>query len=215
MARLLNGGTDRIHFGAFNQPSAGCVGLRFKTASATANQHLASHTLNTTRQGWIFLLNNVANKLLVQAYGSTGTPTVNLPGTITVNDGNWHHLCFNFNRANGGGNEVFVDGVSDGTANSNAAWGGAGIFPTLGDSFDAFWASPVADVADFAVWGAQLTAEEVAAFAKGFSPSLIKPQSLAMYSPLVRDVRDIKAPFIGGVTGTSVTDHPRVIGGMV
>lgn len=66
------------------------------------------------------------------------------------------------------------------------------------------------NLAEAAFWNAILTDGEFAALAKGYSPSLIRPQSLTMYCPLVRANVDYKgaAPT---VNGTVVQPHPRVI----
>lgn len=66
-------------------------------------------------------------------------------------------------------------------------------------------------IAEVGIWNAALTADEMAALAKGFSPRLIRPQSLVFYAPLVRDLIDVR----GGLALTNnntatVADHPRI-----
>lgn len=59
-------------------------------------------------------------------------------------------------------------------------------------------------------WDAELTAEEAAALGKGFSPRLIRPQSLKFFLPGLRDANAV----VGAVgTATSLTfsdDNPRI-----
>lgn len=65
-------------------------------------------------------------------------------------------------------------------------------------------------LADLAIWDVVLTATEFAALGAGVSPLLIRPQNLQIWWPLIGDAN---GP-IGGVasvTGTTVTDHPRII----
>ena len=66
-------------------------------------------------------------------------------------------------------------------------------------------------IAEFAVWDAILTADEFAMLgADGFSPLLIRPQSLVEYVPLVRDNVSRKLS-IGTLTGAAAQPHPRII----
>ncbi|KKK59939.1 hypothetical protein LCGC14_3029330, partial [marine sediment metagenome] len=68
-------------------------------------------------------------------------------------------------------------------------------------------------IAEVAIWNVALSNAEVALLAKGFSPLLIKPESLVSYWPLVRDDDN---DWIGGFDLTAfntptVSDHPPVI----
>jgi len=47
----------------------------------------------------------------------------------------------------------------------------------------------------------QLTADEIAALSKGFPPNLVRPTSLDMHVPLVRDVRDLRGRAISSLVG--------------
>ena len=66
-------------------------------------------------------------------------------------------------------------------------------------------------IAEVGIWNAALTASEIASLAKGMTCDKIRPQNLAFYAPLVRDLNDQK----GGLTitnnnGATVANHPRV-----
>jgi hypothetical protein len=66
-------------------------------------------------------------------------------------------------------------------------------------------------IAEVGIWNAALTAAEIASLAKGMTCDKIRPQNLAFYAPLVRDLIDQK----GGLTITNnnsatVANHPRV-----
>lgn len=65
-------------------------------------------------------------------------------------------------------------------------------------------------IAECAIWNAALDAAEIAALARGYSPSLIRPASLVFYAPLIRDAVSRKGGSLT-VTGTTVADHPRII----
>lgn len=67
------------------------------------------------------------------------------------------------------------------------------------------------NIAEVAIWSAALNNDEIAALAKGFKPTRIRPQSLVFYAPLLRNLQDIK----GGRSLTNsntctVANHPRV-----
>jgi hypothetical protein len=67
------------------------------------------------------------------------------------------------------------------------------------------------DIAEVAVWSAVLTADEIASLARGFKPSRIRPQSLAFYAPIVRDIHDLRnGRTITNNNTATVSDHPRV-----
>jgi hypothetical protein len=64
-------------------------------------------------------------------------------------------------------------------------------------------------LAEVGLWNVALTDGEVAALAKAMSPRMIRPQSLVLYLPLIRDVFDYKGR-VFVTTGTTVAPHPRV-----
>jgi hypothetical protein len=209
------GGTDTVRYGGSGYSSPGTIAFRMKTTQVTANVALASIWTSGSRQGLGVLLNNTAGKATAVGYAASAQQ-VNLTSTTSVNDGNWHHVAFNFNTTSGAGNSLYIDGVSEATGNSAGAWffANAGNSPlVVGDNNDTFWATYVGDIAELALWlGRQLVADELAALSKGFSPSLIAPNVLATYMPFVRSANNLKDSFIMGPTGTSFSDHPRVIG---
>jgi hypothetical protein len=68
-----------------------------------------------------------------------------------------------------------------------------------------------ADICEVGVWSTGLTADEIASLARGVSPSLVRPQSLVFYAPLIREPVD----FLGGLTltntnGATVSNHARI-----
>jgi hypothetical protein len=66
-------------------------------------------------------------------------------------------------------------------------------------------------IAEVAVWSAALTNDEITALARGFKAHRIRPQSLLYYSPLIRDLQDVReARTITNNNSATVADHPRV-----
>lgn len=214
MARNINGGTDRIAWTPpAAPPNAGCLAFFMRTTQTTTNSSPASYCDSANKNGYIFVLNNTAGKLLIDGNDAT-TNRIRLTTTSNVNNGAWRHIAVNYDRTNGGANALFVDGTSEATGNSSAAWtyGSAGLSLILGDALDTFWQTYVGDFSLFGHWNAKLDAAEIAALAKGFSPSLIRPSALLEYAPLIRDANEIRTGLAATLTGTTVSDHPRVFG---
>jgi len=143
MAIHFAGGTDKVAYGGSGYLGhvLGCIAFWMRTTQATANAVPISIWNSSSRNGFGFLLNNTANKLTVQCYNTTGTPSINMTGTATMNGGGWKHVALNWNQNNGGTNTCYVDGVSDSTANSSPAWAfdnSLGVPPTFGRNPDAF-----------------------------------------------------------------------------
>jgi len=71
-----------------------------------------------------------------------------------------------------------------------------------------FWST--GDFAEIGMWQATLSAQEADSLSKGFTCDKVRPQSLVYYSPLIRDIIDVK----GGMTLTdassTVQPHTRV-----
>jgi hypothetical protein len=66
-------------------------------------------------------------------------------------------------------------------------------------------------VAEVAVWNVNLTDDEMKSLWRGFKPHRVRPQSLVYYSPLVRDLQDVRQNrTITNINSATVTDHPRV-----
>lgn len=68
------------------------------------------------------------------------------------------------------------------------------------------------DIAEVGVWNAVLTADEIASLAKGFPCRMIKPENLAFYAPLVRNITDyMEALTITNTNTATPSEHARII----
>lgn len=129
----------------------------------------------------------------------------------------WHALGATFDGSN---LRSYLDGVADGVSGSTSAANGADIWidilcgTTNGSTLDSSTNFTMGEIAELAFWNAALTAEEMAILAKGFRPTLVRPQSLVYYNPLVRSLGDLRRGLIASkLTGTeAIVDHPRVFG---
>lgn len=67
-------------------------------------------------------------------------------------------------------------------------------------------------IAEVGMWNAALTPAEMKSLAAGFIPAQIRPQSLMLYAPLVRDLIDVRdGRAITNVNSATVATHPRII----
>ncbi len=130
----------------------------------------------------------------------------------TFSTGQWYHAICRRTSTGADGLQGFVGGVQEATTRSasasfsEASWTigagrAAGSFPMDGRA------------AECALWGTDLSDEEIAALAGGFAPSMVRPDQLLGYIPLIRDEdRDITG--LGAFTpagDTAVIEHPRII----
>lgn len=216
MAIAFAGGTDRVAYPNNGWGvTSGCFAFRLKTTQTTANAVPVSVWSASSRTGFGFIINNTLNKITAQGYDGSAV-RINITATTSINDGNWHHIAFNLNVANGGANALFIDGVSEATGNSSAVWSvSSTVPPYLGDNNDTFWPSYVGDLAELAEWNRQLDAAEIAALANGFSPARIASNILKFHAPLVRSANNRFDAPPTSITGTTVSVHPRVVGGPV
>lgn len=210
MARNFANATDRIPFGAttFGSVSTGCHVFWLKSTQ-TGPSHILDNWNTSSRNGLGFILESTG-KVSALAYDNT-TARVNLQSTSAVNNGSWHHVAFNWNRAAAGSNALYIDGVSEATGNTGAAWQFLGA-PYIGDPQDAFWTTYAGDIAEHAVYERNLTADEITTLSKGYSPRCVALDVLNMYCPFVRDEHNKLDGFIGTVVGTTVSSHPRIMG---
>ena len=109
-----------------------------------------------------------------QAVYTTSTPAINT----------WYHSCAVF--AADDDRRVYLDGDRGTDSTDSAAVGTDSI--AIGVSADS---TPFGYhnglVAEAAAWNVALTDEEAAILAEGYSPLLVRPQSLVFYCPLIRD----------------------------
>lgn len=106
---------------------------------------------------------------------------------------------------NGGskGTDTNANAQSSGVANQLNI--GVSIFTGTDDFFLGYGA-------DYAIWNAALTDAEVLSLSKGYSPLLVRPQSLVFYLPGVRNKQDVRKGITLTEAGTvGVIAHPRII----
>jgi hypothetical protein len=135
--------------------------------------------------------------------------TAVLSSSIPLNT--WHHGAAVFSAINS--RQAFLNGTSSTVNTGSSTPSGINRLNVSGayaPSLVAFFAGGLAEVA---VWNAALTAEEIAALAKGFNPRLIRLQNCVYLNRLIRESQDIeRAATLTDVGGaTAVSTHPRII----
>jgi hypothetical protein len=121
----------------------------------------------------------------------------------------WSHACGVFTSSTS--RTVYLNGENSATNTVSYTPSSASADLRLARFTNSFSVYLEGRIAEAAVWNAALTAAEVASLAKGMTCNLVRPQSLVFYSPLLRNLQDVK----GGLTITNnntatVTNHPRV-----
>lgn len=189
----------------------GAISFRLKTTQTTEVVSLLGRApASASWPGLTVILNYpTVGRIVGYAKNSSGGESLVLTSSGAVNNGVWRTFGWNYSIANGAANELFIDGASDGTANSAGAWYCSIDNAILGGHLDPFWAAYVGDMAEFAWWNSHLTAAEHAALGKGFKASRIRPQSLVSYVPMIREVTDLKDTALT-LSGTAVESHPII-----
>ena len=130
--------------------------------------------------------------------------------TTTWSYDTWHHACGVVAATNN--RSVYLDGGGKNTDTGNIS------NPTctrtvIGRRGDLFDSAHTGYIAESAIWNAALSDAEVAALATGIRPLLVRPVSLQVYVPLIRDAdKDIIAGFSFTASGSpGVVAHPRII----
>lgn len=159
--------------------------------------NLAAKPLRATQQGL-----NSSNS------AATGTAE----STTGYTAGDWAHACGVFASItsrtvylNGDGSATDTTQITTSSAAIDRLWIGA----NSNSAGPALYCD--GSIAEVGVWNVALTAAEVAILATGASPTLVRPQSLVFYAPLIRDLVDLR----GGLSLTNnntatASDHSRV-----
>ena len=188
------------------------VSLWFTVPDLDNNYVMFSLANSASEQDYFALLVNggVAGDYVNLTARDAPTPT-HCRTTISTSADTWTHAlgvaidtddraCY----INGGGKGTSAINVTPASIDRMAI----GVF--YDSSLVSYMAGKIAEVA---VWNVALTDADAAILAKGYSPLLVRPQSLVAYWPLIRDTDD---DIVGGysmtpVNSPTVAAHPRVL----
>ena len=149
---------------------------------------------------------------VIRAQTSAGATAEVADTSTAYNLNTWHHATVVFAAAND--RRAYLDGGGKGTNASSATPGSldrTAIGATERNTVDNYVSGRIAEAA---IWNAALDDSEAVSLAKGFSPLLIRPQSLVAYWPLFgNDATEIdrwKNRYDMTVTGATKNVHPRI-----
>lgn len=183
----------------------------FKASNTTANHGLLNISDNATGgQGIRLNAQGTAVGDPIRIV-SVGTTTVIVETTTNYTANTWTHACGVF--ASSTSRTVYINGGNSASSTvSSTATGENRLFVGVTRAASSFSNFLSGDIAEVGIWNAALTSDEVLSLAKGFSPSLIRPQSLTIYAPMVRDLLDFsrnRLTITNNNTAT-VSTHTRV-----
>jgi hypothetical protein len=221
MARDFASGTDRINFGspsALDNLSAISVSAIIKADTFSNTNQGFFPRFVSKESGWGFAVSNTIGQVgrlaFFVAYSTTG---LNVEGqTSQLNTTDTFVICVTWDGSTNAttGVKLYINGSESasyqlrtnavGTRTDDAA---SNLVIGNRNAADRAFDGQMAEVA---IWDVALTADEVAQLGDRMKPMRVRPQSLKFYSPLVRELIDVRGGLTGTATGTSVDVHPRV-----
>lgn len=131
--------------------------------------------------------------------------------------GSWVHIAIAYNKT-GSVIQIYVNGVEIGAGGAQSGtWGTATLGTNMRLGVNGGLSSGFfdGDIAEVGMWSVVLDAAEIAALAKGFSPSLIRPTSLNAYWPIFGNNspeldRRKNAYDLTLTASPAKSDHPRM-----
>lgn len=198
MSRSLNGTTDVINqlaspITAYPMTFSGWFN---KTALLIASAITEIDT-NGANSGVNLLYVDTGGNLLTLSVDAPGTGAQATKGTYTA--GSWFHGVASYSNA--ASRTSYLNGVAGAPDLANIPIA-AFTRVSIGRIFDGM-------LAEVGMWDVLLTQDEITSLSKGFSPKLIRPQSLKVYVPLVRELNNYCGAIMTA-SGTTPADHPRI-----
>lgn len=209
-ARDFDGSTARIDAG---NPSLGLTTtytvacwVRPDDVSTTRTWAKWGTTASTNPFLFLFGQTSAAIRFFVRDDSAVGA---NATKAAVLSTSTWTHVA---GTRNGDDVQVYADGAAGTSANAaigtisinnlriGAADDGAG---GLIQHFDG-------RVAEFAIWDVVLSTDEIASLSAGISPRHVRPVSLVFYTPLVRDITELRQPVTLTDNSSTAADHPRI-----
>jgi len=176
------------------------------------DNHMINVSNSTGNNKFILRLDSAAN---VVSGGVTdgGTNDIFVTTTsLTINT--WNHACITFESTTS--RKLYSNGINEGT-DTNSRNPSNFTRLHIGSRRDSSNTSAFFDgqMADVGIWNVALSAPEIFSLARGASCSLVRPQSLVFYAPLIRELLDISknklALSIGGSASVDASQrHPRI-----
>lgn len=214
MAYAFNGSTQYLQRAGIGSagPSAWPMTVYARSLSNSASLSQVTVADMDSNNPWNGLLlgHNVANNFFINRFGSSSAV-----GGGSYSTGVWYSLG---GRSRSNTDYDVVGDTTVTTGSTNTAFGIVGNFLIGARLIPALSLPLNGKVACVALWSAALDDAEMNSLYKGFSPRRIRPQSLLLYAPLVRELILPKYAQSGSpgaltnVASATVANHPRTYG---
>lgn len=184
----------------------------FKATTSTANMQLMAIADKDAPNYWNRLFTTTGNQIRAQT--RAGGPNQHATTSNTFSDGAWHHALGVWPDADS--RTAVLDGNYGSSATNSITMSIANMdrisLGRLGDSSPAAYYNGA--MAEVAVWNVALSQTQGETLSKGFSPLLVKPESLVLYMPMNRpsgnEVDYINLLTLTDYNTVTDTDHPRI-----
>lgn len=181
----------------------------YSSIPASAQAFVALNNLSNS-QRFTLAIDNTATVGATSFGAADDSWTARTTATAAANT--WQHGCGVV--ANTSSRTAYINGGGGVTQTKTTTTAISGVNSVIisgrynAGGYGAFWDGRIAEVG---VWSATLAASEVASLGAGVSPSLVRPQSLVFYAPLIREIVDARGGrAITNTNGATVVTHPRV-----
>jgi hypothetical protein len=145
----------------------------------------------------------------IRAYVQSSDREAKTTTTWSVNT--WVHAAATFSGTSPMTLTSFLDGGGKNSATQNYNPSPTGISIGALRVNNATFEIANALIAEVCIWSVVLTDDEIVSLAKGFSPRKVRPQSIRFYSPLVRELQDLRNGLsITNGNSATVATHPRI-----
>lgn len=180
----------------------------FNSDSATLTQTLFSISDEDADQHFSLRAAGAVTDDPVQCFTNASNARAPASGTAGYQANTWHHAAGVFAAVNS--RRAFFDGVGGTTTTGSST--PTGLDRTgIGFRYITSVRSQRTDgrIAECGIWNVALDDAEIAALAKGYRCSLIRPQNLVFYVPHVREAIDHARGLSLTTSGAVVAIHPR------
>lgn len=202
MAYTFNG-TDQYLSAAYPGVSGGAartIAFWFRT------------TANNVRQFVFACGGDTSYARLALEFGDSGSPfSLNVystayNGTTVPVINTWYHIAITYD---GSVLKLFVNGTQEISQTVSLTTS------TTNFNIGRFYGASLyfgGQLAEFAKWEVALSAGEITALAAGFSPAVVRNDSLEFHAPLIRELHELReAATITNNNSAGIADHPRII----
>lgn len=155
---------------------------------------------------------DVDSTAVIRATSSSATGSNASQTTDVYSLQTWHHAAGRF--AGAASRIAYLDGVPGTENTTSRATGGSldNLIVGRGPGGTHNASIPFnGRIAEAAVWDVALDTAEIAALARGYKPSQIRPDKLLFYLPIIRTVQDLRSGLTYTTSGPVVAVHPRRI----